>query len=419
MSAYQFVITHAGRAAIVNAANTGTDAVIISQIAVGSAYAAATAARTGLTNEVTRITAVGGGVVSADTIHITGVDASDAEYEAREIGLYSDGGVLVALYAQASPILTKAASTKATIGCDLMLTSLPAGSVTVGGISFSNPPATETVQGVAEIATEAETLAGTDDQRIVTPKKLFKAVATAVRRGLVRLATEAEVLAGSDAESAVTPATLAARSATTDRRGLIEIATDAEAGAGTDDTRALTPKHVALIRGQVLQALYPVGEIYITHRDGDPFGLLGFGTWARYGAGRTLVGYNAADADFNALDKTGGAKAVALSVSEIPGHVHTVDPPSATTTAAGGHRHQLEAAGGTLYVDEAGTGGTVNGQDVDKQGVNPRPIIQTTAAGDHTHAVDIAPFNSGSAGGGQAHNNLQPYITVFMWRRVA
>lgn len=64
--------------------------------------------------------------------------------------------------------------------------------------------------------------------------------ATTATEGNIELATEAETLAGTDTSRAVTPATLAALTSTTSRSGLVELATSAEALTGTDTARALT-----------------------------------------------------------------------------------------------------------------------------------------------------------------------------------
>tara|TARA_R110000803_G_scaffold13482_1_gene37853 strand:- start:4074 stop:5186 length:1113 start_codon:yes stop_codon:yes gene_type:complete len=110
--------------------------------------------------------------------------------------------------------------------------------------------ATESVEGIAEIATTAETQAGTDDTRIVTPKKLKEAIgqvvpdASTTTKGKVELASNAETQTGSDAVRAVTPAGLASVTATETRAGLAERATDAEVTAGTDTTRYVSPVQV-------------------------------------------------------------------------------------------------------------------------------------------------------------------------------
>lgn len=124
------------------------------------------------------------------------------------------------------------------------------------------------------------------------------------------------------------------------------------------------------------QRQYPVGEIYTTRRSGNPSSLLGFGTWEAYAQGRVLVGHDPADSSFDAQDKTGGAKVHTLSLNEIPAHTHS----------------NIVALGTTNDFDTSGG---------DSGGV--RKLTSQT----------------GSAGGGQAHNNLQPYITVFMWKRTA
>ena len=124
------------------------------------------------------------------------------------------------------------------------------------------------------------------------------------------------------------------------------------------------------------QRTYPVGEIITTRRTGNPSTWLGFGTWTRYGQGRVLVGYDEGDASFNALDKTGGAKTHVLTTAEMPAHNHDL-----------------------LYGVGAST-----------------PSIDRGSSGSATATDSTAIANTG---GGQAHNNLQPYITVFMWQRTA
>lgn len=77
-------------------------------------------------------------------------------------------------------------------------------------INGSIPDATETVKGKAELATQAETNAGADDTRIVTPLKLAGRTASTSQTGLVELATNAETTTGTDTTRAVVPAGLKA-----------------------------------------------------------------------------------------------------------------------------------------------------------------------------------------------------------------
>jgi hypothetical protein len=111
------------------------------------------------------------------------------------------------------------------------------------------PKATETVEGVAEIATQVEVDAGTDDERFVTPLKLatFPAAnqATETVKGIAELATQAETDLGVDDERIITPLKYENRKSSEILSGHIELATQAEVDAGTDTERAVTPATLA------------------------------------------------------------------------------------------------------------------------------------------------------------------------------
>ena len=72
-------------------------------------------------------------------------------------------------------------------------------------ISERTKQATETKKGIAEIATQSETNTGTDDEKIVTPKKLATRTATESRTGIAAIATQQEVDDGQDDTKIVTP----------------------------------------------------------------------------------------------------------------------------------------------------------------------------------------------------------------------
>lgn len=95
--------------------------------------------------------------------------------------------------------------------------------------------ATDTAAGIVELATAAETQAGTDATRAVTPAGLNSRVATDTATGLVELATAAETQTGTDNARAVTPAGLSSRTATETRTGIVRKATVAESQAFTAD----------------------------------------------------------------------------------------------------------------------------------------------------------------------------------------
>ena len=117
----------------------------------------------------------------------------------------------------------------------------------------------------------------------------------------------------------------------------------------------------------------PVGSIYTNASVAtNPATLLGYGTWVAFGAGRVQVGLDAAQTEFDTLGETGGAKTHTLLTSEIPAHTHGYTNNSGTYSG---------------YLQVARPWGA--------------PVSSTT----------------GSTGGGGSHNNLQPYITVYAWKR--
>ena len=129
-----------------------------------------------------------------------------------------------------------------------------------------------------------------------------------------------------------------------------------------------------------LSDVYPVGSIYINAAvSTNPGTLLGFGTWVAFGAGRVPVGIDATQTEFDTAEETGGAKTHTLSISEIPAHTHN----------QGSHD------------SSAGDGGAYN----------------TEFIRDHSDTANGPNVESSSTGGGGAHNNLQPYIVVYMWKR--
>jgi microcystin-dependent protein len=279
--ALQFIITDAGRAAIAQVGGA-IGPVTLTKIAIGSAGYTPTASRTSLQAEIKRLDPSGSSVPVPGTIHLTTQDDSADSYSVKEIGLYTNNGVLFAIYSQTGVILTKGSTASALFALDFVMTNVPPGSVTVGDAGFSYAQANETRLGVLAIATTAEAQAGTIDTKIITPLKMAQVTATETRRGVIALATTAEAQAlapddtkalsvarlvdrtantgragvvilasnaetqtGTDATKAVTPAALASLTATDARSGLVELATNAETQTGTDTTRAVTPASLA------------------------------------------------------------------------------------------------------------------------------------------------------------------------------
>lgn len=169
-------ITNAGRAKLVNGTNTGTNTVLISQIGLTSTGFTPTAAMTQLPGEFKRMTSFGGESVAADTIHVTLQDSGTDKYPLRGFGLYLADGTLFAAYGQGDAIMEKASISTLLLSADVVFADIDTAQIKFGSTQFLNPPATESVAGVVELADGTETTAGADAVRAVTPRGLKTAL---------------------------------------------------------------------------------------------------------------------------------------------------------------------------------------------------------------------------------------------------
>lgn len=182
--------------------------------------------------------------------------------------------------------------------------------------------------------------------------------------------------------------------------------TSPTASYGTNTTQIATTAFVQA----ALQAVFPVGSIYISTTSTNPATLFGFGTWVAFGAGRAIVGQDTGDSSFDTLEETGGSKN-AIVVS----HSHT-----GSTASAGSHEHYLVKAATNIggldaskYIAQVESSGTPN--DYALQGhPDAANIGRSSAAGTHSHSVTVD-----SAGSSGTNANLQPYVVVKMWKRTA
>jgi microcystin-dependent protein len=187
--------------------------------------------------------------------------------------------------------------------------------------------------------------------------------------------------------------------------------------AGTPTTRKAT--------AAALMALaWPVGSIFLSAVATNPSVLLGFGTWAAVGAGRVLVGIDAAQTEFDALLKTGGEKTHALVTGEVPAHNHPVTDPG-HTHLQNAHNHLQDPHAHVQSVN-SGTTGALSGYTPDTStstsATSGYSTANATATNQPATAVNQGATTGvtvGNAGGGAAHNNLQPFLVVSMWQRTA
>ena len=147
---------------------------------------------------------------------------------------------------------------------------------------------------------------------------------------------------------------------------------------------------------EIFNKIYPVGSIYISVNNVNP-GTIFTGIWEQFATGRTLVGVDSSQAEFDSVLKTGGHK-------ELQSHGH-----GATIGYAGDHQH----TGNTLEVQMKNT---VNTRDCARNinsSYDYAGVTITNVSGNHTHNITISNSGNGNAG------NLQPYVTCYMWRRTS
>lgn len=219
--------------------------------------------------------------------------------------------------------------------------------------------------------------------------------------------------------------------------------------------------------------VFPVGSV-ITNSSPtfNPNTLYEGTTWERI-KGKVIVGIDESDSDFNAVNKTGGEKSHTLTVGEMPSHTHTAESHthsipahrhglnshthsfSDTTSSSGSHTHSASSSSAGSHTHkiytQSGNRASLTGSDWTQQALKADEktgdsgsagshshTITVNSGGSHTHSVsgttgaasgstaNSSVLTSGtsiptinSTGGGGSHNNLQPYITKYVWERTA
>ena len=129
------------------------------------------------------------------------------------------------------------------------------------------------------------------------------------------------------------------------------------------------------------QLMHPVGSIYMTTVETNPKDIFGFGTWELWGKGKVPVGVDTTQTEFNEVEKIGGEKTHTLLQKEMPKEI------------------------GQALIYDSGTTEQSSSTDA-----------LTTQ---WTNKFRSGLYNVVNENGGNAHNNLQPYITCYMFKRTA
>jgi len=154
-----------------------------------------------------------------------------------------------------------------------------------------------------------------------------------------------------------------------------------------------------IVAPMFLDKLFPIGAVYITYNDNNPGNFLG-GTWEQFGQGRTLVGEGTGNDGSTSMSftssGTGGEYKHQLSYFEMPGHVHNE---YAMVEGYTGWDTFTPLPYSMLFRFDRGD-------------------YRENVSQCHAARVPLNTFTS-SEGGSQSHNNIQPFIVTYFWRRVS
>lgn len=144
--------------------------------------------------------------------------------------------------------------------------------------------------------------------------------------------------------------------------------------------------------------IYPVGSIYMNVTNVNPTTLFG-GTWQQIQDSFLLACGSTYE-----NGATGGEASHILTTSEMPSHTHT----QASCTNSGNHKHGTRGQ----WMTSGNNNRCVAYQDISSDPTQTNSAIRP--AGDHTHTITLE-----NTGGGEAHNNMPPYLAVYVWKRIS
>lgn len=182
----------------------------------------------------------------------------------------------------------------------------------------------------------------------------------------------------------------------------------------------------------ILDFVYPVGSIYMTTNSQNPSTLFG-GEWVAWGQGRVPVGFgtgmdsNGVSKTFSSIEGTGGEYNHTLSNVEMPKHYHpgtlleysetlletTESKYTEKNTKMVSKNNSIYSKIGKMHEDYLKTPGNI--YPFVKAGTDFR-------SGNNGKNKDVLYSIEGMINGDgndEPHNNIQPYITCYMWKRTA
>ncbi len=383
--------------------------------------AAATAAEDAVNNVQTLLDEKVAAAENAKSVAVSSAESALASKNAAAASQSSAAASAETAQASAESASSSADAALASKNAALTSENNAKASETKSAKSEENAKAAETAaENSKKSASDSASAASSSAESALESKTLAAASANS--------ASASKTSAESSAESAASSATTATRQA--DRAqdiadsleglaGITGIATTEEAIAGESDTKAMTPlKTKEAIKAQVpiqtiIDSIYIVGQIVEYASNVNPNDLYPWQTWEQIKDVFTL-----ASGDKYSIGQTGGVSTVTLTVAQIPEHIHTASVQNASLTGRingsanssnGYNNNPLSGSGvfsGSGAINGYGEGGEWNSGTATWAGLN--------FGGTHNHDISIE-----TTGGGEAHNNMPPYLVTIKWKRTA
>ncbi len=405
MPALVLSLTNAGLAAVQGA--SGSDPVVIAQLGLTATPFEVAPTLTALPGEFKRIGAISGTAAAANVTHMTAYDTSADIWNATGLGLWLGDGTLFATFSAGSTIINKAAPAFALVSFDIAFSADLAASIAFGDPLFTNPPATEDMRGLIELATQGEATTGTDVLRALTPATARAAiVAWLLAQDGAGCGIDADLLDGQHgawyadiaARLGFTPLNAAAYTAASVLAHLITVD-----GAGSGlDADMLDGQHLSRVSPTGIVALWPVS------RGAIPAG------WA------IMDGTNGTDDWRDKFVMSAGPTYAAGATGGAATHNHTitVDGHALTVPELPAHNH-------AMFANVA--------NDSDLTGATSVAVKTTSAPGESEYGLSTGgatPATLGltaSTGGGDAHSHtagsgnassLPPFVVAYYIQKV-
>lgn len=197
----------------------------------------------------------------------------------------------------------------------------------------------------------------------------------------------------------------------------------------TANNAANTVEQIRVEMDAVTNKLWPVGSIYISVNNANPASFFG-GSWVPFATGKTIVGVDTGQGEFNAVEKSGGHKELQSHAHGMNNHVHSLNNHTHTVP---NHVHTMQGAGNHYHYLGINKDAVQKGTSYNKPNnfESGSTSYKSNTTGNHTHTMNSSGTcttggNSGNTGGNSGNTtstgggdsgNLQPYITVYMWKR--